>query len=127
MTLSISAADRAVKPTARRSRNQAHSGQPCSATRCFVATLACRRLNVCQHVLSAAGALTYRMAMPFADDRHPLMQYDTDVVTWSPQGRIHQIEYAMEAVKQGAAAVGLKVRRATAVVSSASSETGTGP
>ena len=37
------------------------------------------------------------------------MQYDTDVVTWSPQGRIHQIEYAMEAVKQGAAAVGLKV------------------
>ena len=37
------------------------------------------------------------------------MQYDTDVVTWSPQGRIHQIEYAMEAVKQGSAAVGLKV------------------
>lgn len=35
-------------------------------------------------------------------------QYDTDVVTWSPQGRIHQIEYAMEAVKQGAAAVGLR-------------------
>jgi hypothetical protein len=27
-------------------------------------------------------------------------QYDGDVVTWSPQGRIHQIEYAMEAVKQ---------------------------
>ena len=37
-------------------------------------------------------------------------QYDTDVVTWSPQGRIFQIEYAMEAVKQGSAAVGLKVR-----------------
>ncbi|KAL6775930.1 POA6 [Auxenochlorella protothecoides x Auxenochlorella symbiontica] len=35
-------------------------------------------------------------------------QYDTDVVTWSPQGRIFQIEYAMEAVKQGSAAVGLK-------------------
>lgn len=35
-------------------------------------------------------------------------QYDTDVVTWSPQGRIHQIEYAMEAVKQGSACVGLK-------------------
>lgn len=35
-------------------------------------------------------------------------QYDQDVVTWSPQGRIHQIEYAMEAVKQGSAAVGLK-------------------
>jgi hypothetical protein len=37
------------------------------------------------------------------------VQYDTDVVTWSPQGRIFQIEYAMEAVKQGSAAVGLKV------------------
>ena len=37
------------------------------------------------------------------------LQYDQDVVTWSPQGRIHQIEYAMEAVKQGSAAVGLKV------------------
>lgn len=36
------------------------------------------------------------------------MQYDQDVVTWSPQGRIFQIEYAMEAVKQGSAAVGLK-------------------
>ncbi len=38
-----------------------------------------------------------------------LVQYDQDVVTWSPQGRIHQIEYAMEAVKQGSAVVGLKV------------------
>lgn len=36
------------------------------------------------------------------------VQYDTDVITWSPQGRIFQIEYAMEAVKQGSAAVGLK-------------------
>jgi len=35
-------------------------------------------------------------------------QYDSDVVTWSPQGRIHQLEYAMEAVKQGSACVGLK-------------------
>ena len=38
------------------------------------------------------------------------LQYDTDVTTWSPQGRIFQIEYAMEAVKQGSAVVGLKVR-----------------
>ena len=38
-----------------------------------------------------------------------LLQYDTDVTTWSPQGRLHQVEYAMEAVKQGSAAVGLKV------------------
>ncbi|KAL5111893.1 putative cyclin-H [Taenia crassiceps] len=37
-------------------------------------------------------------------------QYDHDVSVWSPQGRIHQIEYAMEAVKQGSAAVALKSR-----------------
>lgn len=35
-------------------------------------------------------------------------QYDNDVTTWSPQGRLHQVEYAMEAVKQGSASVGLK-------------------
>lgn len=35
-------------------------------------------------------------------------QYDHDVTVWSPQGRIHQIEYAMEAVKQGSATVGMK-------------------
>ncbi|EFC48991.1 20S proteosome alpha subunit [Naegleria gruberi] len=35
-------------------------------------------------------------------------QYDTDITTWSPQGRLHQVEYAMEAVQQGSAAVGLK-------------------
>ena len=35
-------------------------------------------------------------------------QYDNDVTTWSPQGRLHQVEYAMEAVKQGSACVGLK-------------------
>jgi len=35
-------------------------------------------------------------------------QYDTDVTTFSPAGRIHQVEYAMEAVKQGSACVGLR-------------------
>ncbi|KAL0483517.1 proteasome subunit alpha-1 [Acrasis kona] len=35
-------------------------------------------------------------------------QYDTDITTWSPAGRLHQVEYAMEAVKQGSACVGLK-------------------
>ena len=35
-------------------------------------------------------------------------QYDNDITTWSPQGRLYQIEYAMEAVKQGSACVGLK-------------------
>ena len=35
-------------------------------------------------------------------------QYDSDVTTWSPQGRLHQVEYATEAVKQGSATVGVK-------------------
>lgn len=36
--------------------------------------------------------------------------YDNDVTTWSPQGRLYQLEYAMEAVKQGSATIGLKNR-----------------
>jgi len=35
-------------------------------------------------------------------------QYDTSVTTWSPEGRILQVEYAMESVKQGSACVGLR-------------------
>lgn len=35
-------------------------------------------------------------------------QYDSDVTVWSPQGRLHQVEYAMEAVTLGSATVGLK-------------------
>lgn len=30
------------------------------------------------------------------------------MTVWSPQGRIHQVEYAMEAVRLGTATVGLK-------------------
>ena len=37
-----------------------------------------------------------------------MSKYDTDVTTWSSEGRLYQIEYAMEAVKKGSAAVGAK-------------------
>ncbi|XP_067945550.1 proteasome subunit alpha type-1-like [Watersipora subatra] len=43
-------------------------------------------------------------------------QYDNDVTVWSPQGRIHQLEYAMEAVKQGSACVGLKSKTHAVIV-----------
>lgn len=43
-------------------------------------------------------------------------QYDNDVTVWSPQGRIHQVEYAMEAVKQGSATIGLKSRTHAVIV-----------
>jgi len=35
-------------------------------------------------------------------------QYDTDVTVWSPQGRLHQVEYASEAVNQGTVCLGLR-------------------
>lgn len=34
--------------------------------------------------------------------------YDLDCVTWSPQGKLFQVEYAMEAVKQGSICLGLR-------------------
>ncbi|GMN35530.1 hypothetical protein TIFTF001_005347 [Ficus carica] len=51
-------------------------------------------------------------------------QYDTDVTTWSPAGRLFQVEYAMEAVKQGSAAIGLrsKTHVVLACVNKANSE-----
>ena len=33
--------------------------------------------------------------------------YHNDSVTYSPTGRLFQVEYALEAIKQGSAAVGL--------------------
>jgi len=35
-------------------------------------------------------------------------QYDTDVTVWSPQGRLHQVEYASEAVNQGTICLGIR-------------------
>jgi hypothetical protein len=38
----------------------------------------------------------------------PNLYTNADVTTWSPQGRLLQVEYAMEAVNQGSACLGLK-------------------
>lgn len=35
-------------------------------------------------------------------------QYDNDVTVFSPKGRLHQVEYAVEAIQQGAAVVALR-------------------
>jgi 20S proteasome subunit alpha 6 len=43
-------------------------------------------------------------------------QYDTDVTTFSPAGRLHQVEYAGEAVKQGSACVALRSKEIAVVV-----------
>ena len=37
--------------------------------------------------------------------------YDLDCTTWSPQGKLFQVEYAMEAVKQGSICLGLRSQR----------------
>ena len=34
--------------------------------------------------------------------------YDQSCATWSPQGRVFQIDYATEAVKQGSVSIGLR-------------------
>lgn len=35
-------------------------------------------------------------------------QYDTDVTTWSPEGKLYQVEYAKQSVKLGSTSVGIK-------------------
>ncbi|KAL9101916.1 MAG: hypothetical protein Q9163_002882 [Psora crenata] len=42
--------------------------------------------------------------------------YDNDAVTFSPQGRIFQVEYASEAVKQGSVVVGIVSKTHTVLV-----------
>lgn len=40
----------------------------------------------------------------------------SDVTVWSPQGRLHQVDYAVEAMKQGSATVGVKSNTHAVVV-----------
>jgi 20S proteasome subunit alpha 6 len=40
-----------------------------------------------------------------------ILKYDVDCVTWSPQGKLLQVEYAMEAVNQGSICLGIKSKR----------------
>lgn len=42
--------------------------------------------------------------------------YDNDSVTYSPTGRLFQVEYALEAIKQGSAAVGLSSKNHVVLV-----------
>ena len=35
-------------------------------------------------------------------------QYDRDVATWSNEGRLHQIEYATNAMNNGSCTIGLR-------------------
>jgi 20S proteasome subunit alpha 6 len=42
--------------------------------------------------------------------------YDNHITTWSPNGRLFQMEYAMEAVKQGSATVGVKSKTHAVIV-----------
>ena len=46
-----------------------------------------------------------------------ILKYDADNTTWSPQGKLLQIEYAMEAVKQGSICVALRSKTAAVLLS----------
>jgi 20S proteasome subunit alpha 6 len=41
--------------------------------------------------------------------------YDSDVTVWSPEGRLHQIEYAEQAVNQGTVCLGLRSNEYTVI------------
>ena len=41
--------------------------------------------------------------------------YDSDIATWSPQGRLYQIEYATEAINQGSTCVAARSKTHTVV------------
>lgn len=46
-----------------------------------------------------------------------ILKYDVDCVTWNPQGKIQQIDYALEAVKQGSICLAIKSETEAVLVS----------
>lgn len=44
------------------------------------------------------------------------MKYDSDCTTWNPQGKILQVEYALEAVSQGSLCIGLRSAQAAVLI-----------
>lgn len=46
-----------------------------------------------------------------------ILKYDAEATTWSPQGKILQVDYAMEAVKQGSICLALRSSDAAVLVS----------
>ena len=45
-----------------------------------------------------------------------ILKYDVDAVTWNPQGKLQQIDYAKEAVKQGSVCLALKSKSEAVMV-----------
>lgn len=43
-------------------------------------------------------------------------QYDDDATQWSPSGRLHQVEYALEAINQGSCVLGLCSKKDVALL-----------
>ena len=46
-----------------------------------------------------------------------ILKYDVDCITWNPQGKIQQVDYAMEAVKQGSVCLALRSKTEAVLVS----------